>query len=119
MTSSDTRAYWNTLTRLASRLRKEVNNLRSEAFAPPVGIGAIPGEQADIAGHEAEDRRVRTVLANEESILDEVEAALDRIEQGSFGRCTKCMRLIRRERLEAIPYARHCVTCAVLEEGTR
>ena len=88
-----------------------------EAFAAPVGVGAIPGEAADLAGHEAEDRRVRTVLANEESILDEVEAALDRIEQGSFGRCTKCLRLIRKERLEAIPYSRFCVACAVEEEN--
>ncbi len=42
-------------------------------------------------------------------LLDEVEAALRRIEDGTFGRCEACGRPIAPERLEAVPYARLCL----------
>ncbi|HXG76476.1 MAG TPA: TraR/DksA C4-type zinc finger protein [Gaiellaceae bacterium] len=46
---------------------------------------------------------------NAEHLLEEVEAALRRIEEGSFGRCEACGRPIAPERLEAVPYARLCL----------
>ena len=41
--------------------------------------------------------------------LDEINDALDRIEQGTFGRCEVCGQEIPRERLKAVPYARYCL----------
>ena len=54
----------------------------------------------------------RSLLENEEQILEEIASALERIEQGNFGRCEECQREIPKARLEAIPYARYCVDCA-------
>jgi RNA polymerase-binding transcription factor DksA len=42
----------------------------------------------------------------------EIDDALARIEQGTFGRCENCHQEISRERLEAMPYARSCIRCA-------
>lgn len=44
--------------------------------------------------------------------LDEVEAALDRWEAGSYGVCTGCGERIPAERLEVRPFAEQCVACA-------
>jgi DnaK suppressor protein len=41
--------------------------------------------------------------------LQRVEAALQRIKDGSYGKCTKCGRQIPPARLEAIPWAEYCV----------
>ncbi|MBX3443705.1 MAG: TraR/DksA C4-type zinc finger protein [Planctomyces sp.] len=53
-----------------------------------------------------------TLLENEEYLAGEVKAALARLDAGAFGVCEACGKAIPRERLEALPYARHCVPCA-------
>ena len=110
MNSKNIRTFRRQLDTLADRLRGEVMALRDEAFVPPA-------ERAEIAGHEAEEGRVRTVLTQEESILDEVEAALQRIEDGTFGQCASCSQTISHQRLEAVPYSRFCVGCAERHES--
>ena len=49
---------------------------------------------------------------NEEKGLEEITAALQRIEIGSFGLCEECKKPIPKTRLQALPYARYCVECA-------
>lgn len=46
---------------------------------------------------------------NAEHVLVEIEAALGRIEDGTYGLCTTCGRRIDEERLEAVPYAALCI----------
>ena len=43
--------------------------------------------------------------------IGEIDAALARIEAGTYGACTKCGSQIPEERLELRPFARTCVTC--------
>jgi RNA polymerase-binding protein DksA len=46
---------------------------------------------------------------NEERVLAAIDAALARIDDGTYGRCERCGREIEPERLEAIPYATLCI----------
>jgi DnaK suppressor protein len=46
---------------------------------------------------------------NAEHVLEEIDAALRRIEEGTFGTCLVCGRPIDEERLEAVPYATLCI----------
>ena len=46
---------------------------------------------------------------NAEHLLDEIDAALVRIEDGSYGLCTACGRPISKDRLDAVPYATLCI----------
>jgi RNA polymerase-binding protein DksA len=46
---------------------------------------------------------------NADHILGEIDAALDRIEKGTYGICAVCGRPIGEERLEAVPYAKLCI----------
>jgi hypothetical protein len=51
--------------------------------------------------------------------LAETEAALARIEQGSFGRCHACGGAIGRQRLLALPAARLCIECTTKARSPR
>lgn len=44
--------------------------------------------------------------------IEMIRAALSRIEKGDFGVCVRCAEEISAERLEAVPYAPLCRTCA-------
>lgn len=52
------------------------------------------------------------VLASAKQVLAEIESALLRLDEGSYGFCVGCTEPILSERLLAVPYARHCVPCA-------
>ena len=53
-------------------------------------------------------------------LLRDVMNALQRIEEGSYGECERCGEAIAEKRLEALPFARHCIDCQrVVEEEER
>lgn len=52
------------------------------------------------------------MLAQSRRHLDEVDAALERLDAGTYGLCVTCGRSIHPARLEARPYAAQCLTCA-------
>lgn len=56
-----------------------------------------------------ERERDISILHSLENEMDEVQAALDRLEEGTYGRCEICGRAIGDERLEASPATRYCV----------
>ena len=43
--------------------------------------------------------------------LEQVDAALERLDAGTFGTCQRCGNAIAPERLEALPWAAHCIDC--------
>jgi RNA polymerase-binding transcription factor len=54
----------------------------------------------------------------ERQLLQMVENALARIQEGSFGQCISCGKEINPKRLEAVPWTRHCIECQEkLEQG--
>ena len=57
-----------------------------------------------------------TLEENSEHVLEAIEAALKRIEDGTYGTCVNCGKPITEERLAAIPWATHCIDCKRLEE---
>ena len=66
---------------------------------------------------ETLDREIDSTLEeNSENVLAAIDAALKRIEDGTFGMCTNCGKPIAEERLAAIPWATTCIDCRRLEE---
>jgi DnaK suppressor protein len=51
------------------------------------------------------------------SLLQLVDAALARIRAGTYGTCVECEAELQQKRLEAVPWARHCVICAGKHEA--
>jgi len=78
-------------------------------------VSSAPVHLADVAT-EAVDVDVQ-VLHTERSILEQIDVALQRIDDGSFGRCTNCRAQISDERLNALPYTPLCAKCAQAEGG--
>jgi RNA polymerase-binding transcription factor len=65
-------------------------------------------EFEEAASDLAEQQLQQTIIANEVTLLTEVQAALNRIAQGHYGFCTVCGEPIPEKRLEALPWAARC-----------
>lgn len=81
-------------------------------------LSSAAGDQhiADHAG-EMVDREVDESLgANAGQIVREIDSALAKIDDGTYGLCSRCGREIPEERLQAVPYATLCVSCRQIEE---
>ena len=74
-------------------------------------ISGYTYHMADVAT-DAYDREFSLGLAsNEQKALYELDDALKRIEEGTFGICEECKSIMTKTRLKAVPYARLCVKC--------
>jgi len=79
-------------------------------------ISGYTYHMADVAT-DTYDREFSLGLASSErELLYELEDALKKIEEGSFGICEQCKSLITKTRLKAIPQARLCVKCQEKKE---
>jgi RNA polymerase-binding protein DksA len=70
------------------------------------------GSQAAAASHVFEQQRDLALRERSRADLARVEAALGRLDDGTYGTCTSCGNAIAAERLEAIPWAPFCIDCA-------
>ena len=86
------------------RLRLE---LSEEVEHPRVAHGA----QTAAATEVTESQRGQQLREREEVHLVAIEAALKRIDTGTFGTCSVCGKPIAPERLEALPWAADCIDC--------
>jgi RNA polymerase-binding protein DksA len=77
---------------------------------------AFDNHIADAASNTLNREIDTTLEENSEHVLKSIDEALQRIEDGSFGICTRCGTSIAEERLEAMPYATKCIECKRLEE---
>ena len=74
------------------------------------------GDEVDVAA-DVIDRTLLTALGTQDANrLQQIDNALDRINQGTYGRCVKCGKEIPQERLKVLPYALMCITCASAQE---
>jgi RNA polymerase-binding protein DksA len=74
-------------------------------------ISGYTYHMADVAS-DTYDREFSLGLAsNERESLYELDDALKKIEEGTFGICEECKSLITKTRLKAVPYARLCLKC--------
>ena len=117
MTVPEMDTYRRRLVALADRLSRDVSELEEEALLPTGGeasggLSDVPLHLGDLGSHQFEEEVTLDMVGKEEQILAEVKEAVERIDAGTFGRCEHCRRPISRERLAAVPYARHCVACA-------
>lgn len=71
---------------------------------------------ADVATDNYEREFNLGIVSGEREVLLEIEDALKRIEDKSFGVCSACNKIIGSTRLKAIPYTRHCRKCQEVVE---
>jgi DnaK suppressor protein len=93
-------------------LLAERDRLRAEVGEAIVAPGQMTyGSQAAAATQVFEQQRDLALRDRAIQQLELVDAALARIEAGTFGTCTNCGKQIAPERLEALPWAALCIEC--------
>jgi len=71
---------------------------------------------ADVATDNFDREFSLDIASNEQQLLNRIDEALKKIEEGTYGICESCEVNISMERLKAVPYARLCIKCAEEEE---
>jgi DnaK suppressor protein len=97
--------------RLLIEKRQELLSASMSEGAVIPGAGRVEGDPVDNANADAEAELQIRLHQTDGRLLRVIEEALDRIRQGTFGVCETCKRPIFQERLEAVPWTRHCREC--------
>jgi RNA polymerase-binding protein DksA len=111
----DTDRFREALLEERGRVEAALQNLHEETAGT---LSEDAGEETAYDNHLADtatetyDRELDyTLEENAEHLLAEIDAALKRIEEGTYGNCTNCGKQIPVERLEALPWATLCIDC--------
>ncbi len=80
-------------------------------------LSSLSTHLADMGTDSAESDVSLGRRASASSEIQDIDDALDRIRDGTFGLCESCEKPILKARLEAIPYARLCLACKQEEES--
>ncbi|HEX8891478.1 MAG TPA: TraR/DksA family transcriptional regulator [Pyrinomonadaceae bacterium] len=73
-------------------------------------------DPADMAANAYTKELLFSMSANDRGLLELIDEALGRIEDGEYGECIHCGEPLQEKRLEAVPWARHCLRCQDLQE---
>lgn len=76
----------------------------------------VSQDPADKASNSYTKELLFSQSTNERNTLKLIEEALDRLAEGTFGECINCGEEITPKRLDAIPWAPHCIRCQELQE---
>ncbi len=102
-------------TRELSALKQEARRIEQEIRKHEKQTQDHPtsgNHMAEDAGEVFEEAKDIALVRHLEKMLDQVRAAIVRLEKGTYGICEVCGGEIGEERLQAIPYAATCVHCA-------
>ena len=73
-------------------------------------------DPADMAANAYTKELLFSMSANDRRLLELIDDALRRIEANEYGSCVHCGEPVQEKRLEAVPWARHCLRCQDLQE---
>jgi DnaK suppressor protein len=105
---SRTRHYEKMLTAKAEEVRRSMSAAR---ISQTVTRLDVPSDEGDLSQQSHEEWIFLNRNSLEIKLLREVQHALRRIREGSFGVCQRCEQPISAKRLDAIPWAKYCVSC--------
>lgn len=74
---------------------------------------------ADMASDNFDREFTLGLASNEQQILNMIDTAIRKIDEGTYGTCEECSKAIPMKRLFAMPHARLCIKCQEAEEKKR
>ena len=122
LTAKELREFKEMLLRKRAELTGDVERLTDEAFnRKGKGAGeqsAMPIHMADLGSDNWEQEFTLALAANEQALVKQIDEALDRIEDKTYGICLATHKKISKARLRAKPWAKYCIKYArAREEG--
>ena len=73
-------------------------------------------DPADMAANAYTKELLVSMSDNDRQLLNLIDEALERMDDSGYGKCVRCGQPLPEKRLEAVPWARHCVKCQELQE---
>ena len=89
------------LLRLATKSEQDGREADEEA-TQDIADKAANSYTKEFLFHQSDEHRRLLQLVNE---------ALERMKEGTYGQCVACQEEVQQKRLEAVPWARHCIEC--------
>jgi len=121
MKKTDVLTFRDKLNSIRARLRGDVTTMAQVALRKSGMEGSenagMPIHMAELGSDNFEQEFTLSLMENEEDTLGMIEAAFERIDDGSYGRCVQCDGSIPKARLNAIPYTPVCIRCAEAQEN--
>lgn len=121
MNKKELKKYQDILIGIKEKIQDSLNHLEGDNLkqSQKESTGDLSGYSTHMAdaASDAYDREFALNIASKEgSILYDIDYALKRIEEKSYGLCEICEKQIGIRRLNAVPYAKLCIKCQELEE---
>lgn len=117
MKKSEAGEFKEQLLALRARLRGDVNAMADSALRKTRSessgdLSSMPIHMADVGTDNFEQEFTLSLMEHDGTALEQIEGALERIEEGLYGICTECETKIPKARLQVLPHTPHCVKCA-------
>ncbi len=123
MNKAELAQYKELLLGLRARLRGDVTRMADAALNKSRSVAngdlsSMPIHMADIGSDNFEQEFTLSLMENDGATLEQIETALERVEEGTYGQCEECGVKIPKARLNAIPFATLCIKCASQQENS-
>ena len=123
MKKADMKAYKERLLTLRARLRGDFKQMADAALhnnrETSDHRNGMPIHMADLGSDAYEQEFTLSLMQSEEDTLTQIEEALQRIEEGTYGTCQDCSEQIKKTRLNALPFTPLCIKCAEAAQSGR
>ncbi len=93
------------------RVESQIRASTAEGAQTGLELADYDNHPADSASETYERTKSFAIEENFKEILERIDGALRKIDDGTYGRCDRCGEMIKLERLRAIPYATFCISC--------
>ena len=105
----------NDLASFRNLLETSLNELMDGEYAPVLKLADAgrddPMDSADMASRQSSQELTHTIRYRNQQLIMEIQAAIQRIDDGEFGTCLLCSNPIGLDRLQARPTAMLCIRC--------
>ncbi len=117
MKKTESKVYKLQLLALRARLRGDVTGLAEAALGSSRAesggdLSRMPIHMADMGTDAFEQEFTLSLMEHDGTVLSQIEGALERIEDCSYGICLECEGKIPKTRLSVLPFTPYCVKCA-------
>lgn len=109
LSKSDLQYFRNLLLEKRREILGDVGSMESEAFKQGSNLSNMPIHMADVGTDNFEQEFTLGLIESERQILREIQDALVRIDDGTYGICQGTGKAIGRVRMEAVPWAKYCM----------
>ena len=103
---------------LTEELRRHTQNISDDQANALAAIDDSVKDTGDMSVQDVNQETALRMGERESRMVADIDQALLRIEEGTYGVCQRCGKHIDERRLEAVPYARYDAECQAIIEAS-